>query len=185
MKRIVSLILDIVFVAFLGLGAGGAALATAVSQCVSFCILISFFLRGKSIVSIHPKYISRRFADYSKLILTGIPTVFRQGLGSIATMLLNVAARGWGDAAVAAMSIVGRIFMFLMSIILGVGQGFQPVAGFNYGAKKYGRVRSATLFTMGASFAGVCVMITVCWFAAVWKRRWQWRKRSSATGKLP
>ena len=66
------------------------------------------------------------------------------------------------------MSIVGRIFMFLMSIILGVGQGFQPVAGFNYGAKKYGRVRSATLFTVGASFAGVCVLIVVCWFAAPW-----------------
>ena len=90
----------------------------------------------------------------------------RQGLNSIGGMLLNIAARGYGDAAVAGMSIVSRIFMFIISVAIGTGQGFQPVAGFNYGAKKYHRVQQACLFTMAASFCFLSVILTVCWFNA-------------------
>ncbi len=165
---VLNMVLDPVFIFALDMGAAGAGAATALSQCVSFVILLSMFLRGKTVSKIRLSRFTRSGSEFFSILSTGFPSFGRQGLGSIATMLLNVAARGWGDAAVAAMSIVGRIFMFLMSIILGVGQGFQPVAGFNYGARKYSRVRSATLFTMCASFAGVCVLILVCWFAAPW-----------------
>ena len=163
---VLNMVLDPILIFGFDMGAAGAGAATALSQCVSFAILLSMFLRGKTVSKVRFDRITRDAKEFFSILATGFPSFGRQGLGSIATMLLNVAARGWGDAAVAAMSIVGRIFMFLMSVILGVGQGFQPVAGFNYGAKKYGRVRSATLFTVGASFAGVCVLITVCWFAA-------------------
>ena len=95
-----------------------------------------------------------------------MPSFGRQGLNSIGGMLLNIAARGYGDAAVAGMSIVSRIFMFIISVAIGTGQGFQPVAGFNYGAKKYHRVQQACLFTMAASFCFLSVILTVCWFNA-------------------
>ena len=165
---VLNMVLDPVLIFWCDMGAAGAGAATALSQCVSFVLLLSAFLRGKTVSKVRFSRITRSGSEFLSILATGFPSFGRQGLGSIATMLLNVAARGWGDAAVAAMSIVGRIFMFLMSVILGVGQGFQPVAGFNYGAKKYGRVRAATLFTMGTSFAGVCVLIVVCWFAAPW-----------------
>ena len=78
-------------------------------------------------------------------------------------MMLNVAARPYGDAAVAAMSIVSRIFQFLLSVALGVGQGFQPVASYNYGARKFHRVRQACLFTIGASFVLMAALAAVCY----------------------
>ncbi len=136
---LVNMVLDPVFIFSwgLGLGAGGAALATAISQCVSFAILLSFFLRGKSIVSIHPKYISRRFGDYSKIVLTGIPTICRQGLGSVAAAVLNIQAVAYGggdDAVASAATIANKIYMLTRNFLIGLGQGFQPVAGYNYGA---------------------------------------------------
>jgi Na+-driven multidrug efflux pump len=81
----------------------------------------------------------------------GLPSLFRQGLGSIAVMTLNIAANPYGDAAIAAMSIVSRITMFASSALIGFGQGFQPVCGFNYGAKKYERVKEAFWFCVKIS----------------------------------
>ena len=78
-------------------------------------------------------------------------------------MLLNIAARSYGDAAVAGMSIVSRIFMFIISVAIGVGQGLQPVAAFNYGARKFRRVRQAAIFTMGAAFCMLVVLVALCW----------------------
>ena len=78
-------------------------------------------------------------------------------------MLLNVAARSYGDAAVAGMSIVSRIFQFLLSVAIGVGQGLQPVAAFNYGARRFARVRQAAIFTMGAAFCMLVVLVALCW----------------------
>ena len=77
--------------------------------------------------------------------------MFRQGLGSVATMTLNVTANPYGDAAIAAMSVVSRITMFANSALIGFGQGFQPVCGFNYGAGKYGRVKEAFWFCVKVS----------------------------------
>ena len=93
----------------------------------------------------------------------GAPSFGRQGLQSIGGMLLNIAARSYGDAAVAGMSIVSRIFMFIISVAIGVGQGLQPVAAFNYGARKFRRVQKAAVFTMGAAFCMLVVLVSLCW----------------------
>lgn len=140
---VINIILDPLFIFTLGFGVSGAAMATVISQCVSFLILLIFFLVGKSAVTLSPKSISRHPRDYLKIIKTGFPTVCRQGLGSLATALLNVQARAFGDPAIAAVSIASKVYVLLRSLIIGVGQGFQPVAGYNYGAKKYGRVKQA------------------------------------------
>ncbi len=97
--------------------------------------------------------------------------MMRQGLNSVSTMVLNAQAAVYGEIAIAAMSVVSRIFNFVFSVALGIGQGFQPVSSFNYGAKKYSRVRKAFWFTLCASvvtmavFAGVCMCSaeSCCW----------------------
>ena len=144
---ILNIILDPIFIFSLGFGTAGAAMATALSQLVSFCILLSFFLRGKSSVRIQISKVSREVRTYASIVRIGLPTLMRQGLASVASIALNVAASSFGDAAVAAMSITSRISMFAFSAMLGFGQGFQPVSSFNYGAERYDRVRAATRFT--------------------------------------
>lgn len=145
---ILNIVLDPVFIFVFDLGIAGAAIATLISQTISFFILLAFFLLKKSEIRLTPKNISRKGSDYAAILKTGLPSLSRQGLASIATVALNVNAAVYGDAAVAAMSIVGRIFMFVLSVMLGIGQGFQPVVGFNYGAGKYDRVRKSFWFTV-------------------------------------
>lgn len=135
----------------LGMGIDGAGLSTALSQGVSFCLLLAMFLTGKTQSRISLRRVTRDMADVGRIGATGFPSLVRQGLSSVSTMVLNGQARIYGDAAVAAMSIVNRICMFLFSVGLGIGQGFQPVSAFNYGAKKYSRVRSAYRFTLAAA----------------------------------
>ena len=140
---ILNVFLDPLFIFGLKMGIAGAALATVLSQCVSFLLLLSVFLRGKSIVKLHPGFVSRKAADYLLIISTGAPTFFRQGLASLASALINVNASIYGDAAVAAVTIANKIYLLVRNIILGIGQGFQPVAGYNYGAGNKRRVREA------------------------------------------
>lgn len=129
------------------MGTVGAGIATAVSQVISFFILLSMFLRGKTAQKLSVNLIPREINTLFEICKTGFPSLLRQGLTSISTMLLNDCAKAFGDAAIAAMSVVNRICMFTFSTALGIGQGFQPVCAFNYGAKKYGRVIKAFLFT--------------------------------------
>lgn len=129
-----------------GMGVEGAGLSTAVSQFVSFLILLYMFLSGKT----QSKFRLREYgspADLWQICMTGLPSLIRQGMGSVSSMTLNGCARIYGDAAVAAMSIVNRICNFIFSFALGIAQGFQPVSAFNYGARKYSRVRAAYFFT--------------------------------------
>ena len=163
---LLNIALDPLFIFGLGMGTAGAGLATALSQTISFCILLSMFLRGKTVSQFRITAVTHSPAEFGTILMTGMPSFGRQGLNSIGGMLLNIAARGYGDAAVAGMSIVSRIFMFIISVAIGTGQGFQPVAGFNYGAQKYRRVQQACLFTMAASFCFLSVILTVCWFNA-------------------
>lgn len=132
-----------------GLGVMGAGLATAVSQIISFCILLFMFLSGKTESKFALKWVTKDIGDVVMICKTGLPSLMRQGLTSVSTMVLNGQAAIYGDAAVAAMSIVNRICSFIFSVALGIGQGFQPVSAFNYGAKKYGRVRQGFCFTLG------------------------------------
>ena len=163
---ILNMILDPILIFSCGMGTAGAGLATAISQCVSFLLLLSAFLRKKTVSRFSLFRITKKPREFFGILAVGLPSFGRQGLAAIAGMLLNVAARGFGDAAVAAMSIVSRIFMFLMSVVLGIGQGFQPVAAFNYGAKKYRRVRDAALFTVAAATVAVVVFGSVCYLFA-------------------
>ena len=160
---VLNMALDPVFIFGLGMGAGGAGLATGLSQMVSFGILLSMYLRGKTVSRLALRFYTRSPRDIATILTTGLPSFGRQGLASFASMMLNVAARLYGDAAVAAMSIVSRIFQFLLSVALGVGQGFQPVASYNYGARKFHRVRQACLFTIGASFVLMTALAAVCY----------------------
>lgn len=163
---ILNMILDPILIFSCDMGTAGAGLATAISQCVSFLLLLSAFLRKKTVSRFSLFRITKKPREFFGILAVGLPSFGRQGLAAIAGMLLNVAARGYGDAAVAAMSIVSRIFMFLMSVVLGIGQGFQPVAAFNYGAKKYRRVRDAALFTVAAATVAVVLFGSVCYLFA-------------------
>lgn len=163
---LINIFLDAVFVLKFEMGTGGAGLATAISQLISFFLLSLAFLMHKTASSFSLKAVSKAPKDYLLIFSNGLPSFGRQGLSSIATMLLNVYARTWGDPAVAAMSIVSRIFLFLLSASLGIGQGFQPVAAFNYGAKKYKRVKDSCLFTMVVGFACAIVVSTLCYIFA-------------------
>ena len=163
---VLNMVLDPVFIFGFGLGTAGAGIATALSQSISFCILLSMFLRGKTVSQFQLSAVTHSPAEFGTILTTGLPSFGRQGLNSIGGMLLNIAARSYGDAAVAGMSIVSRIFMFIISVAIGTGQGFQPVAGFNYGARKYRRVEKACVFTMCASFCFLSVIIAACWFNA-------------------
>ena len=160
---VLNIALDPLFMFVFGLGTAGAGIATALSQSISFCILLSMFLRGKTVSRFRLSAVTREARDFGRILLGGAPSFGRQGLNSIGGMLLNLAARGYGDAAVAGMSIVSRIFMFIISVAIGVGQGLQPVASFNYGARKYRRVRQAAIFTIEAAFCMLVVLVGLCW----------------------
>lgn len=132
------------------LGIEGAGISTAFSQMISFIILLSMFLRGRTQSKILIRLVSKEMQDVATIIKTGLPSLMRQGFSSISTMVLNSQASIYGDAAVAAMTIVNRICFFIFAIGLGIGQGFQPVAAFNYGAGKYSRVKKGFFFTLAA-----------------------------------
>lgn len=163
---VLNIVLDPFFIFVLNQGIAGAAQATLLSQCVSFLLLLSAFLRGKSILHLSLRKASRRPRLYWSIVRAGLPSFCRQGLASIATAALNGAAGVYGDAAIAAMSVVGRVFMLIMSVLIGFGQGYQPVVGYNYGAGRYDRVRQALLFTLTASMALMAVLCTAGLLAA-------------------
>lgn len=139
--------LDALFIIKFGMGIEGAGIATTISQYVSAFILLYMYISKKTITQFRIKYITRNFSDVLLILKTGLPSLIRQGLGSVSVMVLNHMAGPFGDAAIAAMSIVARVANFVFSAGLGIGQGYQPVAGFNYGAKKYSRVKRGFFFT--------------------------------------
>ncbi len=148
---------DWLLISVLEMGVFGAGLSTALSQVVSFFLLLIFHHRmAQGKISI--KYISRQSHTYLTIMKIGFPALIRQGLTSISNGLLNNLTKPFGDAAIAAMSVVGRYSMLVMCVGLGIGQGFQPVASFNYQARKYRRVKQGLLFTMGAGFVLVLIM---------------------------
>ena len=152
---ILNIILDPLFIFGFGMGTAGAGAATLISQAISFIILLQFILRGKSVSRISFFSIPRAgkyFASAMLIASTGFPSLCRQGLASVSTMMLNRSASLYGDAVVAGFAIVLRITMFISSIMIGIGQGLTPVVGFNYGAGKFRRVRDAYFFTVATGF---------------------------------
>lgn len=155
---LINIALDPILIFKLDMGIRGAGLSTALSQFVSFLILLSMFLRKKTQSRLSVRYMRKGVVrPFVLIVKTGFPSLIRQGLNSMSTMVLNGLAGVYGDAAVAAMSIVNRICFFIFAVALGIGQGFQPVSAFNYGAKKYSRVKKAFGFTfiMGEVILGL------------------------------
>lgn len=162
---ILNMVLDPVFIFGLKLGVGGAALATIVSQAVSFCIL--FYNSGRSgSLPIRWSRLSWREGRLVHIIKGGLPSFYRQGLASAASILLNWAAKPFGDAAIAAMTIVSKVNMFSGSALIGFGQGFQPVCGFNYGAGLYGRVRKGFWYCVKVGTVVLAVIAAVMFLLA-------------------
>jgi putative MATE family efflux protein len=149
---ILNILLDPLFIFVFHLGVMGASLATAISQLVGCCVLLVGCSR-KGNIHIHPKYFSPSRGCYREIIRGGFPSLLRQGLASAGAVLINHMAGLYGDAAIAAISIVNRVVMFAGAAVMGFGQGFQPVCGFNYGAGRYDRVKKAFWFCVKLSTA--------------------------------
>lgn len=147
---ILNILLDPIFIFGFGLGVPGAALATILSQLCGFGVLLYTCGLGENI-HISWKKFAPSAAVYKEILRGGLPSFYRQGLASLSTIGLNFAAGAFGTAAIAAMSVVTRIMMLALSALLGFGQGFQPVCGFNYGAGKNGRVLQAYWFCVRVS----------------------------------
>ncbi len=139
---------DWFFIKKLNMGIAGAGIATATSQAISFFILLFMFFSKSTQCRLSLRLFKQGISHLNHIIPTGFPSLMRQGLSSISTMLLNNLAGGYGDAAVSAMSIVGKICFFIFAVGLGIGQGYQPVCSFNYGAGKYSRVKKGFFFTL-------------------------------------
>lgn len=132
-----------------GWGMYGAAIATAFSQTVSFVILLFLFLSKRTITRLRLSAVSKKFAVYGDILATGFPSFCRQILASLCSVLLNRTIGDLGiEGGLAAFGVVQKVFMLAFSISLGIGQGYQPVLGYNYSAKRFDRVRSAYLFTL-------------------------------------
>ncbi len=157
---VVNLVLDPIFIYTFGWGMTGAAIATAFGQFVSFSILLYMFLSGRTIARLKFSRISKKFSVYGAVIATGFPSFCRQILASLCTVLLNWAVKPY-DGGLAALGVVQKVFMYAFSISLGLGQGYQPVLGYNYSAKRYDRVKSAYIFTLLFSTA-----LMICFAAA-------------------
>jgi len=154
---VLNIIGDPIFMFVFNMGIGGAGLSTAISQIISFCILLSMFLRHKTQTRLSIRLVSLDVKKILNIMGTGFPSLLRQSLGSLSVVALNYLAKPYGDVAIAAMSIVSRIVFFVFSIGLGIGQGFQPISSFNYGARKFKRVRDAYKTTL--LFSSVVILV--------------------------
>lgn len=155
---LINIVLDPIFIFKLGLGVGGAGYATAISQIISFFLLFYLTNFRPESISVNIKKVSLKIDVYKDIIVSGMPNLFRQGLGSSATIILNVLANPYGDAAIAAISIVTRLVTFVASLFHGFGQGFQPISGYNFTAKKYDRVLESFWFTFKVGIIAMFVI---------------------------
>jgi putative MATE family efflux protein len=161
---VLNLGLDPLFIFAFHLGVLGASLATAISQLVG-CLILLAWCAKRGNIAIHPKNFSPSVRTYREIFQGGVPSLLRQGLQSAATVFVNHLAGVYGDVAIAAISIVNRVAMMVGTSIMGLGQGFQPVCGFNYGAKLYGRVKKAFWFAAKFISAGMSIVAVIL---AIW-----------------
>ena len=160
---LLNIILDPVFIFVLHMGVAGASLATMISQFVSFVILLRLSGRRDGI-ALRISDFRPKFWHYREITAGGLPSLGRQGLGSISMAYMNQLAGFYGDTAIAALSIVFRVNMFATAMVLGFGQGFQPVCGFNFGAGKFERVKRAFWFGVSVGTA-YCTCLSVGGYA--------------------
>ena len=163
---VLNMVLDPIFIFGLDMGTAGAALATGLSQFISFCILLWMCNHQDSCISISIRKFRPKLAIYREVLYGGIPSLGRQGIASVATILMNFMCQPYGDAAIAAMSIVSRFMFFINSVIIGFGQGFQPVCSYCFGAGLYDRVKKACWFCIRVSTIILLVLSVISFPAA-------------------
>lgn len=153
---ILNMVLDPIFIFGFQMGIHGAGFSTALSQVISFFILLYFYVSGKTLCRISFRSFSPR--EILGILKNGLPTLSRQGMNMVSSILLNRSAAVFGDTALAAIAIVNQISNFILSIMIGIGQGYQPFSGFNFGAGKMDRLKKGYYFTF---FLGECVLFTL------------------------
>ena len=144
---VINVILDPIFIHIMGLGVAGAAIATGISKVISFFILLTPFIRKKSVITLKPSFFTPTKAIYAEIAKMGIPTAMRSSMMSFATIITNNVAGSFGDVALASLSIANKSIRLVASGIMGFGQGFQPIAGYCWGAKRYARTVDALKYT--------------------------------------
>ena len=165
---ILNCILDPIFIFGLDMGVAGASLATAISKVVSFSILIFPYVTRRSLLHLSVKNFKPSWEIISEVVTVGSSSMFRNGLAVVAGILLNNLAGDISDSVMAGIGVCTKIMMFPFSIILGFGNGFQPVAGFNWGARRYDRVKESYRFSSRVAVWGGGIMAVVCILLADW-----------------
>lgn len=151
---------DFIFINVMHLGVFGAGMSTGISQTISFIILLVLHFKFSQ-ARLSVKLLSLKFSVYWNIIRGGLPSLIRQGLTSISNGVLNNLVKPFGDSYVAAISIVNRYSNIIMCTGLGIGQGLQPIAAFNYGVKDYTRVKKALYVTLLLSLIVVTLLALV------------------------
>ncbi len=165
---LLNIALDPLLIFTFKMGIAGAGIATALSQYIGMFILLSIFLMKKPQSRISFKYLSLKLSIIKDIVAVGLPSFARQGLNSVSTMFFNLQAAEFGDECIAAISIVAKVGMFIFSVAIGIGQGFQPVCSFNFGAKLYNRVKESIKFLWIYSTAVIAVLAGICFVFAPW-----------------
>ena len=165
---ILNIVLDPIFIFHFDMGVAGASLATAISKVVSFTILIFPYITRRSLLHLSIKNFKPTRDIVTEVVSVGSSSMFRSGLAVVAGILLNTLAGDISDSVLAGIGVCTKIMMFPFGIILGFGNGFQPVAGFNWGAKRYDRVKESYRFSSKVAFWGGLVMAAFCIVFADW-----------------
>ncbi|MBQ3109236.1 MAG: MATE family efflux transporter [Clostridia bacterium] len=165
---VLNCVLDPIFINTLGMGVAGASLATAISKLVSFSILLFPYLTKRTLLRIAISKFRCTWENLKEIISVGLPSMLRSGLSVVAAIVLNKIAGGISDSVMAGIGVTNRVMMFPFSILLGYGTGFQPVAGYNWGAKRYDRVRSSYQFSAWSALLGSAVMAALLAIFAEW-----------------
>ena len=155
---ILNCVLDPIFIFGFDMGVAGASLATAISKWVSFVILIFPYVTRRSLLRLSIRNYTPSRDIFSEIIAVGSSSMFRSGLAVVSAIMLNDLAGNISDSVLAAVGVCNKVMMFPFSIILGFGSGFQPVAGFNWGAKRYDRVRESYRFCSKVAIIGSVIM---------------------------
>lgn len=158
---VLNIILDPIFIFVFGWGVAGASAATALSQVFSFLILLSPFVTKRSLLRLGFKLFTPTKSIILEISKMGFPTLIRSGLMTVSSIVTNNVAGGFSTYALAAISVVNRLMMFIGSALIGFGQGFQPVAGYNWGAKRYDRVLKSFRFTSIVGVVGITVLCSI------------------------
>ncbi len=157
---------DAIFIFGCGMGVYGAGLSTAISQAISFALLLGMFYIGKTTSSFGIQHFSRDYHEIGRIFAVGMPSFARQSLNAVSqTVLNNTAGIYGGDPAIAGMAIVSKVTFFIFAIAVGLGQAFQPVSAFNYGARKYSRVKKAfhLSYIVGTALLLIVDLLVLIW----------------------